>query len=99
MDFIEQLTAVALLTGFFLGVTFGVVGAAAYGSRLEDREYSLRDAAPDAVSGGARTIYGLYTRGDRSMASRLCRGRVMPGISGDGRRGSDSGARGKDPER
>ncbi len=65
MNFVEQLTAVALLVDFFLGVSFGVIGAVVYGSKLEDSDRSLLDPAPDHVSAGARAILGVYTRDDR----------------------------------
>jgi hypothetical protein len=99
MNFIEQLTAVALLVDFFLGVSFGVVGGAAYGSRLEDRESSLLGAEPDAVSAGARAIYGLYTRDDGYMASLLPGGHQVPVADGDERRGYDLGTQEEDLER
>lgn len=98
MNFVEQLTAVTLLVDFFLGVTFGVVGGAVYGSRLEDGEFSLLGAAPDAVSAGARRIYGVYSRDDGYLA-RLLRGGNHVGNERGGRPGDDSGAEGKDLER
>jgi hypothetical protein len=54
MNFVEQLSAVALLIDFFLGVTFGIVGSAAHGSRREDRDYTMFRAAPVPIS--ARVI-------------------------------------------
>ena len=64
MNFVEQLTAVALLVDFLLGVTFGVVGGASFASRREDRNYSLLRTAPDLLCAGARVIHGVYTRGN-----------------------------------
>jgi len=102
VNFVEQLTAVTLLVDFFLGVTFGVVGGAVYGSRLEDGEKSLLGAAPDAVSAGARRLYGVYSRDDGYMARLLRGGDHAPGDDRGGRQSDDSGAEGaegKDLER
>lgn len=52
MNFVEQVTAVTLLVDFFLGVTFGVVGGAMFGSRLGGRERSLLLFGGDRVPGG-----------------------------------------------
>jgi hypothetical protein len=99
MNFIEQLTAVALLVDFFLGVTFGVVWGAVYGSLREDSSKSLLREAPDPLSAGARVIFGLYRRDDGYLASLLPGGRPVPGKNPDERRSDDSGAQGTDPER
>jgi hypothetical protein len=99
VNFVEQLTAVTLLVDFFLGVTFGVVGGAVYGSKLEDGERSLLGTAPDAVSAGARRIYGVYSRDDGYMARLLRGGNHAPGSDRDGRQRDDFGAEGKDLER
>jgi hypothetical protein len=74
MSFIEELSAVVLLVDFLLGVTFGVVGSAAFGSVREDQEYSLLGTALGPVSAGARVIYGVYTSSDEYMRSLLARG-------------------------
>jgi hypothetical protein len=71
MSFFEQVSAVAFLVDFFLGVTCGVVGGAAHGSRREDRGYTLLGAAPDPVSAGARVLHGVYTSADDYMAGLL----------------------------
>lgn len=99
MNFIEQLTAVTLLVDFFLGITFGVVGGAFYGSKLEDGMRSLLGTPPDAVSAGARKIHGIYTRDDGYMRNLLSSGDQVPGSDRDVRRGDDSGTEGKDLER
>lgn len=52
MNFVEQVTAVTLLVDFFLGVTFGVVGGAVYGSSFEGRWRSLLLSGGDRVPGG-----------------------------------------------
>jgi hypothetical protein len=99
MNFIEQLTAVALLVDFFLGLTLGVVWGAVHGSLSEDNSRSLLREAPDGLSAGARVIFGLYTRDDGYMASLLPGGRPVRGNNPDERLGGDSGAQGTDPER
>jgi hypothetical protein len=99
MNFVEQLTAVALLADFFLGVTFGVVWGAVHGSLREDSSKSLLREAPDPLSAGARVIFGLYTRDDGYLASLLPGGRPVLGNNPDERRSDDSGAQGTDPER
>ena len=52
MNFVEQLTAVTLLVDFFLGVTFGMVGGAVFGTRLGGRERSLLISGGNRVPGG-----------------------------------------------
>ena len=99
MNFIEQLTAVTLLIDFLLGMTCGMVGGAVYGSALEDSEYSLLRAAPDAVSAGARIIYGISTRDDGYMQSLLPPGGQEQGDDRDDRRSNGSGPEGTEPER
>jgi hypothetical protein len=71
MNFVEQLTAIAILIDFLFGVTFGVVGGAILGSRREDYEQSLLGSAPDPLSAGARVIYGVFTRDDGYLRSLL----------------------------
>jgi hypothetical protein len=71
MNFVEQLTAIAILIDFLFGVTFGVVGGAILGSRREDYEETLLGAAPDPLSAGARVIYGVFTRDDGYLRSLL----------------------------
>jgi hypothetical protein len=85
MSFVEQLSAVALLVDFLLGVTFGVVGSAAYGSIRDDREHTMLSAAPDPLSAGARVIHGVYTSSDEYMRSLLVRGgeATIPDERGD----------------
>jgi hypothetical protein len=70
-NFVEQLTAIAILIDFLFGVTFGVVGGAILGSRREDYEMSLLGEAPDPLSAGARLIYGVFTRDDGYLRSLL----------------------------
>lgn len=61
MNFIEQLSAIALLVDFLFGVACGVIGGASRGSR---RGALLSPASDDLLSAGARVIYGVYTRDD-----------------------------------
>jgi hypothetical protein len=96
MNFVEQLSAIALLVDFLLGVTFGIVGGASLGSRREDREYSLLRSAHDAVSDGARVIYGVYTCDDGYMASLLPGGTAVPGEADEN---NESGAQGQESDR
>jgi hypothetical protein len=88
MNFIDQLTAIALLIDFLFGVTCGMVGSAAHGSRREERGYTLLGAAPDPVSAGARVIHGVYTNADEYMMGLLPGGEVAGGNRGI----DDSGA-------
>lgn len=71
MNFIEQLSAIALLVDFLFGVACGVTGGASHGSR---RGALLAPASDDILSAGARAIYGVYTRDDdgylRSLLQR-----------------------------
>jgi hypothetical protein len=60
MNFIEQLSAIALLVDFLFGVTFGVVGGAVHGSR---RGVLLAPASDDILSAGARVIFWVCFRG------------------------------------
>ncbi len=99
MNFVEQLTAVALLVDFLLGVTIGVVGGAVHGSLSEDREKTLLGHAPDQLSRGARVLFGVYTRDDGYMARLLDGGDQVTGNDRDEWRTNDSGTKGKDPER
>jgi hypothetical protein len=85
MNFVEQLTAISLLIDFLFGVTCGVIGSAAHGSRREDRGYTLLGAAPDPVSAGARVLHAVYTSADEYMMGLLPGG----GKAGGDERGSD----------
>ncbi len=98
VSFVEQLTAVTIFFVFFMGVTCGIVGAAAYGSVLEDGERSLFAVAPDALSTGARLIFGLFRLDDGSL-ERMLRPGSRPPAAGDERRDDDPGAQRKDPRR
>lgn len=80
MNFVEELTAMALLVDFLAGAALGAIGGAVYGSRLEDSDHSLLDGAPDALSGGARTIFGVYTRDDGYLRDLLHRHGQGPGV-------------------
>jgi hypothetical protein len=88
MNFVEQLTAVALLVDFFLGVTFGVVFGAAYGSVRDERRRTLLVAPPDPLSAGARMLHGVYASSDEHMRSLLTRG----GEATADERGTDTAA-------
>jgi hypothetical protein len=71
MNFVEQLTAIAILIDFLFGVTFGVVGGAILGSRREDLDTTLLGEARDPLSAGARVIHGVFTRDDGYLRSLL----------------------------
>jgi hypothetical protein len=82
MNFIEQLSAIALLVDFLFGLACGVIGGASHGSR---RGALLVPAADDILSAGARVIYGVWTRGYPQS--------LLPGsdhASDDPRRNDDS---------
>jgi hypothetical protein len=89
MNFVEQLTAMALLVDFLLGVTFGIVGGAVHGSLLEDREKTLLRRSPDLLSEGARVMLDL---------NALPEG-LAPGNDRGDRRGDGAGAQRQDPKR
>lgn len=95
MNFVEQLTAVALLVDFCLGVTIGMVGGAVHGSLREDREKTLLGQPPDRLSRGARVMFGVYTRDDGYMARLLAGGDPVPAVDRD----DDYGGKRRDPER
>ena len=99
MNFTEQLSAMTFLIAFFLGVTFGVIGGAVYGSLREDREKTLLRAAPDLVGDGARTILGVCTCGDRHTVRLLAGGGQVPTYGRDKRKSDGAGTREKSPER
>ena len=94
MNFIEQLSAIALLVDFLFGVAFGVIGSASLASRREDCDYSLTHAPPDPLCDGVRVLYGVYTRGDGWVADAVRD--VAP--ADDGGNGG-SGAQGQEPDR
>jgi hypothetical protein len=71
MNFVEQLTAIAILIDFLFGVTFGIVGGAILGSRREDLDTTLLGEAPDPLSAGARVIHGVFIRDDGYLRSLL----------------------------
>jgi hypothetical protein len=84
MNFVEALSAIAILIDFLFGVTFGVVGGARLGSRREDQHYTLLKAAPDPLSAGARVIHGLFTRDDGYLQGLLPGGaEAAPNSDGD----------------
>jgi hypothetical protein len=56
----EQLTALALLIVFFFGITCGVIGSAAIGSK---RGSLLWPTADGLLGAGARVIFLTWTRG------------------------------------
>ncbi len=92
MNFVEALSAIAILIDFLFGLTFGVVGGAILGSRREDYNYSLLQTAPDLLSAGARVIHGVFTRDDGYRQSLLPGGAEAAGNQdGD----DDSGSQGQ----
>jgi len=98
VNFAEQLAAATIFFVFFMGVTCGVVGGAVYGSVFEDSERSLLAPAPDALSSGARFIFGLF-RLDDGYLERMLHRDSQPPASQDERRGDDPGAQRTDPRR
>src|ERR1700722_3711466 len=97
MSFIEQLSAIALLIDFLVGVAFGVFGSASLASRREDREYSLVHAPPDPLCDGVRVFQGVYTRGDGWVSDA----RRAAASGGNGRPGDNEcrGSQGQETER
>jgi hypothetical protein len=93
MNFVEQLTAIALLIDFLFGVTCGVIGSAVHGSRREDCGWTLLGPAPDPVSAGARELHGVYTSADEYMMGLLP---ASDEADGDNRGIGDVGAPGKE---
>jgi hypothetical protein len=71
MNLIEQLSAIAILCDFTLGVALGIVGGAALGSRREDKRKTFFDPAPDPLSEGARVLYRKYFCDDGYLRSLL----------------------------
>jgi hypothetical protein len=91
-NFVEQLTAIAILIDFLFGVTFGIIGGAILGSRREDDETSLLGEAPDPLSAGARVIHGVFTRDDGYLRS------LLPGSAGPtANDGTDDGSGSQGP--
>jgi hypothetical protein len=82
----EVVAAVAILIVFLFGVTFGVMGGAAHGSR---RGALLAPASDDLVNAGARVIYGVFTRDDDGYLQGLLRSK---GRRSGGPRGDDGSA-------
>ena len=97
MNFIEQLSAIALLIDFLFGVMFGVVRSASLASRREDRHYSLVHAPPDPLCDGVRAIQGVYTRGDTWVSDA----RRAAALGDDGWPGGNDGSesQGQETER
>jgi hypothetical protein len=73
INFVEQLSAIALLTVFLAGGLCGVVGSASLGSRSEDQKRTLLQGAPGPVSDGARVVNGLYAWDDDGYLNELLR--------------------------
>jgi hypothetical protein len=94
MNFVEQLTAIALLIDFLLGVTCGMVSSAAHESRRDERRHTLLGAAPDPISAGALVLHSVYTSTDESMC-------LLPGgeAGGDKREIDDSRAQEEDEQK
>ena len=94
MNFIEQLSAIALLVDFLFGVACGVIGGASHGSR---RGALLVPASDDPLSAGARVIYGVYTRDDDGYLQSLLQGSDQ--ASGDPREDDGSDSHGQELDR
>lgn len=94
MNFIEQLSAIALLVDFLFGVACGVIGGASHGSR---RGALLVPASDDPLSAGARVIYGVYTRDDDGYLQSLLPGNDQASDDPSGDDGSES--HGQEPDR
>lgn len=60
MNFVEPVSAIALLAAFLTGMLCGVIGSVCHGSRCEDRKRTMLRGAPGPVSRGARVILGLH---------------------------------------
>ena len=96
MNFIEALTAIAILIDFLFGVTFGFVGGTILGSRREDYNYSLLQVAPDPLSAGVRVIHGVFTRDDGYLQGLLPGGAKAAGDQDqDGDGYDESGSQGQ----
>lgn len=96
MNFVEALSAIAILIDFLFGLTFGIVGGAILGSRREDYDKTLLRAAPDPLSAGARVIHGVFTRDDGYLQS------LLPGgaVAAENQDGDDeSGSQGEELDR
>lgn len=91
INFVEQLSAIALLIDFLAGVLCGVVGSASHGSRSEDQKRTLLRGAPGPVSDGARTINGLSAHDPDGYLSDLLRPK--------GRRTDESASNGQELDR
>jgi hypothetical protein len=94
MNFIEQLSAIALLVDFLFGVACGVIGGASHGSR---HGALLVPASDDPLSAGARVIYGVYTRDDDGYLQSLIPGNDQASDDPSGDDGSES--HGQEPGR
>jgi hypothetical protein len=97
MNFVEQLSAIALLVDFLFGIACGVIGGASHGSRREGRGKTLLQAAPDPVTDGARVIHGVYIRDDDGYLQSLLKGDAKP--AGNPRRDDSSGSHRQDSDR
>ena len=73
INFVEQLSAIVLLTDFSAGALCGFVGSASIGSRSEDQKRTLLRGAPGPISDGARVIHGLYTQDNGGDLDELLR--------------------------
>jgi hypothetical protein len=66
MSGIEATDAIVILAVFLGGIALGVVLIVAAAIRREDRRLSLRGAAPDSMTRGARMLIGVGSRGGRT---------------------------------
>ena len=65
MSSIQAAHAIEILATFLGGIALGVVVIVSLAIKREERRRSLRGAAPDLVTRGARILVRFGSRGDR----------------------------------
>jgi hypothetical protein len=65
MGIIQAAHAIEILAIFLGGIALGVLVIVSVAIKKEERRRSLRDAAPDLVTHGARMLVMFGSRGDR----------------------------------
>ncbi len=58
------LAAIVVFAAFTAGAVIGMIMAVAVAVRREDKRMSLRETAPDWLSGGARRVNGVGVRNE-----------------------------------